>query len=484
MPSCPALDGEVELLHTLARDGAISDDHAERQLNTYLLAASRPRGLPVPDRWLLLPLTDAPHQSNLPDLGQALHHVLARDPVRCALSAVLEQSIPSLRHTTRAIGFADSQQVLLNLLMAFALGTLPPPVKKPCFAARATLFARVHAVLASEPAAQSRFLSANEDTVLLACMEYLARVAPVHMPAQAHALSQSNGFFRRIPGLCDELRQALDDEPDMPWPRIRARCSDMVERVSRLKRCHRMAQPREQQEPVALADVTPYWEAPLLPHGTPEEFALLALSVGLDPGVLQHVQRDLQVYALPSNLRDIQLRCLLEAPGGTQRTAFLRTRRFVCMRCLLTNRQANASKLRLDTLSQRLTCSACMGHDILPVDMLGRAMRLRGQHFFLCPACVSVQEYRGRELVWADGRSCDHRPRREPASRARAQCTVCSEPAGALVLERVDHLTGEMHQFHYCQRHTPRADLVAEAVNARLLGQTSSRIRRTFLSPK
>lgn len=143
------------------------------------------------------------------------------------------------------------------------------------------------------------------------------------------------------------------------------------------------------------------------------------------------------------------------------------------MHCMLAPKSEPVAELRLDTLSLELTCATCMHKDLLRVSMVGRVMRFRKQHFFLCPSCVSVQEYKGgaAEQIWGTEDPCAHRPppRQSASGRRRQPCTICSEPASGHTIERVDHLTGEMRLFHYCQRHAPRYDAAAKCVNARQL---------------
>ena len=93
------------------------------------------------------------------------------------------------------------------------------------------------------------------------------------------------------------------------------------------------------------------------------------------------------------------------------------------MHCLLAPKSEPVAELRLDTLSLELTCATCMHKDLVRVSMVGRVMRFRRQHFFLCPSCVSVQVYRGgaAEQIWGADEPCAHRPPpRQAASRWRA----------------------------------------------------------------
>lgn len=175
---------------------------------------------------------------------------------------------------------------------------------------------------------------------------------------------------------------------------------------------------------------------------------------------------------MPDNLRRMQLAALSRVGQGSIRQTFLRTRHFLCQHCALQHKTCHAPKLRLDTIRQTLICSVCAGTDVMSIDMLGRVLRHRRQSFLLCPSCVRIQPYQGGDelCVWSqDG--CAHaeqsRPNRHPP--ARALCPVCTEPASQARIERVDHLSGELRQFAFCPRHTPRHDELAHCVNARQL---------------
>jgi hypothetical protein len=482
VPGCPALDRELRALHSLARRGEISSETAERQINTYLLAPHAPPQ--HPPRWFMLPLADAPHHGMLPDLGHVIHRVLARDPLACSLSPLIEQCIPRFRHTGHSLEFKDSQPVLLTLAMGLLLGLYPGgSVKRPCFATRSSLFARLHALWTSPQERQSEFCKESEPVLLLACMEYMARVLPVHMPPLSRALTEDDpstqGFYKRIPALCDELRQWLDGE-DWQWADIQRECAARVERVARLKRCHHHhpAPPTHHQEVHLHQPGKEYWDAPALSGATGDEFRLLALELGLHGPTLQHIQQEIRVTPLPRNLRRIQLqRLLADGPAGA-RAAYLQSRWHICTRCVCTQRHvvppAGGTRLRLDTLTQRLVCASCLTPDIISISLLGRVMRFRNTHYYVCPVCVTVQAYRGDEAEqpWPDGGVCGHAgASRPPTSKAqRVRCLLCSEHTLAHTARRVDQLTGEMHEFHYCQRHAPRPDAARKCVNARQMG--------------
>jgi hypothetical protein len=488
IPHCPQLDVQVKALHLMARHGAISADTAERQINSYLLAPHARSDPPLPGRYLLLPLTDAPHHDLLPDLGQIVHQILTRAPIACSLSAVIEQCIPRFRHTTRTIHYTDSQAPLLTLAMGLLLGLYHGPVKKPCFSTRATLLARLHRLMTSKPETQTEFCRENEELLLLAGMEYLARVLPVHMPVQNKTLTEgdaaTSGFYRRIPPLCDELRQGLDEGGDLSWEAIRRGCAAKVERVSRLKRCHPHAAPQKEgrqdlqtmHPPPLPSQMAGYWGVPVLHGGTTDEYSLLAMAQGLHGPAIQYIQQTLQVFPLPRNLRQMQLDRLSSA--GRARAAYLQTRHHICMQCTLTHKTQHPppTRLRLDTLQQRLVCANCLTPDPVCVNMLGRLMLYRKTYYYLCPCCSTVHPYEGKgEQPWVTG-GCTHAKSTTHTSeqgKRKEQCTVCSEQATPHTARRVDQLTGDIHLFHFCQRHTPRLEAARKCVNAKQMAQVS-----------
>ena len=496
-------------LHSLARRGLISAETAERQINTYLLLAQgfapmeqKAQGLAGQTQaqmeqkaqgWLLLPLTDAPHHGLMPDLGHVVHRVLALDPIPCALTRLVQQCIPRFRHAPGPAEIRDCQGVLLTLVLGLVLGLYAGSgVKKPSFRARAALFARVHALLTAAPEDQGAFCKAHEEILQLACMEYLARVLPLHMPAQSEALLHGDpatqAFYRRIPPMCDELRQWLDEEQGAAgWDRVRAECADRVERVARLKRAHPPPRQPQHEPPAAPHDMEPlhwreYWEAPELRGRCPEEYRLLGLALGLQPEGMHLVQQEVTVTPLPGNLRRIQLERLWAGGAASMmRRSYLQSRLHICMRCMMSQRPTSAqqqgpqttARMRLDTLTQRLVCATCLTPDPLCVNLVGRVLQYRrGRHFYLCPGCASVQVYRGEgEQPWAPGGGCGHRGEasalEQKSYRRKELCLVCSEHSLVHTARRVDHLTGEMLELHFCQRHCPRPEQARKCVNAR-----------------
>ena len=67
------------------------------------------------------------------------------------------------------------------------------------------------------------------------------------------------------------------------------------------------------------------------------------------------------------------------------------------MHCMLTSKTHHTHRLRLDTLDQNLVCAACMKSDLMQINLLGRVLRFKQHHFYLCPVCISIQQYMGRD---------------------------------------------------------------------------------------
>jgi hypothetical protein len=484
IPTNPVLDREVQALHYLARQGLIPADVAERQINTYLpvVAGAVLTRQPKTLAWMRLPLTDAPHYTMLPDLGYIIHCALSRNVLPNSLFVIVAQSIPFLRHNPQPPSYTDSQDVAINLAMALLLGLYPGgTVKRPGFVRRAGMYASIHALLTAQRETQTAFCRRNHSLLLLACMEYVTRIIPAYMPAQAVFLMEkdpaTSTYFRRIPTLCDELRQLLEEEEVFTWPRAADLSNSIVEKVSRLKKCNSQMQYKEphldRTQVESTLSLTDHWDAPFLHENSrPDEFRILSQALGLCDTILHYIQTIVQIYPLPANFRQLQLDRLAETSPGMASSTFLKTRYIICTRCVLSCKGTQPVRLRLDTLRQNLVCSTCMRSELVSIDTIGRVLRHKSQYFVFCPSCTKVQPYNGIEQFWVHGMQCSHAAaKREPtATKTRPTCSICTEPAAPQLHERVDHLTGRMVQFYFCQRHTPRQDALEKCVNARQLG--------------
>ena len=186
IPQSLELNSEITELYDMARDGIISTDVAENQINTYLFAASYLQqypGFKLPKQ-LMLSITDSPNQNTLLDIGYLIHRVLARDPIPCSLSALIEQCIPCFRHNNRSISYNDSQEPIINMVLGLLLGLYQGQTRKPSFEVRVKIYGSCHNLLTQTKEIQTAFCKKHEDVLVLACMEYISRITPIYMPVQ------------------------------------------------------------------------------------------------------------------------------------------------------------------------------------------------------------------------------------------------------------------------------------------------------------
>ncbi len=233
------------------------------------------------------------------------------------------------------------------------------------------------------------------------------------------------------------------------------------------------------------------WNVPALINGTSDEYRLLALSLDLPGHIIQRIHQGVRVYPLPNNLRRLQIESIQAGGPERKRAFYLQSRWSICARCLTTQGKAQASslqpsgrpRLRLDTLSHALVCATCLTPDPVPVNLLGRVMVYHKTHYYLCPSCTTVQPYRGGEeqpwpMTEAGCGHSSHAGTKACASssgsggkngKRKETCCVCQEVGLIQTVSRVNHLSGEMLEFHYCMRHAPRPGAARECVNARQL---------------
>lgn len=508
----------MDALHRLARVGKIAADVAERQINTYLLVPSSISNGGFPVSWLRMPVSDAPHHSWMPDLGNVIHGVLIHEPPANTLACVVELCIQRFRHPSRRINFSDCHQVLLVLVMGLLLGLYTEPIKKPEFRVRACLFARLRAIMTSTDEEMARFCSRIESLIVLACMEYMARVLPMYMPGHFYAVSEGDpaavAFYRRIAVLADEVRQWLDQDSCPSWEKIQAECEARMERIARLKRnsgggssslsytgtngvhhSHNMTT-QGGGKSLPLDIIMACWNAPKVGHGkhpSADEFTLFGMDMGIPGHVVRWIQQEVQVSPLPGNLREMQLSAIYKRGLPRGRASYMQTHWPVCIKCLLSPRNSQGGvpkplQMRLDTQKRSLVCASCLCGEIVHVNLVGRTMRYHRCTFYVCPVCITIQQYTGRgQQPWIPGAlTCQHEDAYNTGAggganatvRKRGSCFICGENAHSLPLRRIDQFTGTMQEFHYCQRHTPRTEAASRCVNALQLAALEKRGQR------
>lgn len=225
----------ISRLHSeLARD-----DSAQARIDAHLLAAAACRlkiDLGFGLRSLVMSEADAPQYASLPDLGPAIRRCLVEQAwgssfLAHCLGHCMPVPKPNLKQPAPD---PHSCALLLNLLLATLLGLYPGCVKKPPFQVRAQLFARVHALLTANSAAQCAF-AAEHRTLLVFCLgEYVCRVLPCLFPAERESICAGQAveaYFQQGPAVFESFRQDSIDTGAETW---RALCSAASEAHDRL----------------------------------------------------------------------------------------------------------------------------------------------------------------------------------------------------------------------------------------------------------
>ena len=198
------------------------------------------------------------------------------------------------------------------------------------------------------------------------------------------------------------------------------------------------------------------------------------------------LQRTITIKPLPSNLTQIQIKALSGKVRKCERSALSGSVLYACIHCIMGGQQPlnrkgrkafpTRGQCKLDLDTNDLICSICHNHSILSISALGRIISLKNHQFYLAPCCCTVQPYtaRGDEFqVQFDFdnslNSCHHKPSRPASKHTKTRCELCTNIALVEPHQAVDHLTGEPHTTHLCQRHTPHADALKHVANWRQL---------------
>jgi hypothetical protein len=164
----------------------------------------------------------------------------------------------------------QSCAILFNVLLATLLGLYPTCLKKPPFAVRVHLFARVHALLTANSAAQCAF-AVDHRTLLVFCLgEYVCRVLPTLFPAEHSAICDAQAveaYFKLGPGYFDFFRQEAVDSGLESWRILSESAQPFFEKLSRTYRSKcRLPQHTRKAAPieVPLAVLSAAMAAPLI----------------------------------------------------------------------------------------------------------------------------------------------------------------------------------------------------------------------------
>jgi hypothetical protein len=244
------------------------DDSAQARIDAHLLAAAACRlkiDLGFGLRSLVMAEADAPQYANLPDLGPVVRRCLVEQAwgssfLAHCLGHCMPVPKPNLKQPAPD---PHSCALLLNLLLATLLGLYPGCVKKPPFQARALLFARVHALLTANSAAQCAFAADHRTLLVFSLGEYVCRVLPAHFPAERESICAGQAveaFFQQGPAVFESFRQDALDTGAEAWGCLSAAAQESHDRLCktfrskcRLPQHHKRPAPSETPQHVMAA---------------------------------------------------------------------------------------------------------------------------------------------------------------------------------------------------------------------------------------
>jgi len=190
---------------------------------------------------LVFSADDAPQLANLPDLGPALRDCLMKK--KCngnSLVHHLQGCLPVAKSACKAPPVDQpSCCIMLHVLLATLLGLYPNCVKKPPFAVRARIFARVHGLLTACADAQAAFAAQHRPLLVFALAEYTCRLIPVYFPAEHESMCSNQAvlaYFEQGPAIFDAFRQECVDDGMEPWAKLAASAQEAHEKLSRTYR--------------------------------------------------------------------------------------------------------------------------------------------------------------------------------------------------------------------------------------------------------
>lgn len=243
VPGHPDVSASVATLHARLP----YDTHAQIKIDCFLpCAAAAQLGLQLgelPLASLRLSPDDAPQLGTLPDIAPVIRAcIVGKQWGASFLAHCLHGCFPCPRPPARAPPAPDaaSAAALINILLASLLGLYPACIKRPPFPARAALYGRVHAVLASGGDGMVAFAGRHASLLSMALSEYVCQVIPLFLPAEFEALVEScpvAPFFAAGPALFDQFRQDHVDTGREPWAALATAAEGVNERIARVFRC-------------------------------------------------------------------------------------------------------------------------------------------------------------------------------------------------------------------------------------------------------
>ena len=209
------------------------------------------------------------------------------------------------------------------------------------------------------------------------------------------------------------------------------------------------------------------------------EIELLCASLGVQATQLVRAQSCLKLFHLPANIVKLQVDAVRVSRSA--RHAVLCRRLYVCGTCAAVCDPSRHVRIR--TSDGKLCCCKCKGDKVFHADMLGRIGLSNdgAEAHYWCMFCRCVHTFNGSEPPpsWTTclHASSDKREGAKAQCSERVECGVCSVSASRAAWQRVNHLTGELHTYHFCSRHAPRGEQLRFKVNSRHMERWAARVQ-------
>lgn len=493
IPGCPSLSLRVARLHARLQT---DDEGALVRINAHLPCACVHAHH---ERFVLLP-EDAPQLGTLPDLGYVIRAALAtRRWGETHIASLLHACFPGQRcvgPTAPTIADHGSCCAALNLLLGTLLAVYPMALKRPPFATRARLYARVHELLAEDSVHKADFARAHPNLFVLAALEYVLHVVPRCMPAEALVLAKVyplEALAAQAPPLLDAFRQNQIDTGNETWEALDSAARDTGERILRLyktrpqgaKTQHQQTQQARRRPGKRAADAIK-WALdahiikPYAFHHADHTRLCSEYELTMPEGAAAataELHGCVTVHPLPGNITRMQQRLLREVGMECEQRAALQSTKYVCVAC---EHKRRRTTLRLCTRTEEMICQHCQDttgiQSVLQLCAIGQITRIHDVQFYLALCCGTVQPYtEGAENDLLPRLRLDHnaplcrhaRAAKQEHRKRRVPCAMCDANAMPARHLYLDHLTARMVVTQLCQRHTPPEETMRRALNHR-----------------
>lgn len=391
------IDNTLACLHDRLKHG---DRSTQRTIDTYLLLCACENSVSGPNLHnLVMAEEDVPHYDTLPDITRYIPHsfTMTREPGIIAYYIQLLSPLKRKSRTRRGTPVTAECQVeacvCLNLIQATLLGLYPRASKQPLWRTRVAIAACIHKLQTARLDVQRKFLAASHDLLRLCFTEYILNVRTDFCQVENTFLVKQAVFLPNYDAacitLCDYIRQTCVQSNTWSWAHINAVALASLERISRMCRTRLIASVQTPQ--MGNIQVSEIHEA------------MKAHIVYPDPNIHSHtnqhnvIQGALYTNMLPWNMVRAQTARIMTNYTDTLFPMMSVCEKNICLKCVLSVNcriLSRVSKLRMDTISTRLTCANCNSHNtVVRINMLGKLLNIKNVAYFSCQECTALHEY-------------------------------------------------------------------------------------------